>query len=67
MNNKTNQLRLILIVSALAVGMISAAAVPLLEQQAKAQSFNFNFGGGNFFHVNPNGHINFKFDGIHIH
>jgi hypothetical protein len=48
--------------------MISAAAVPLLDQQqAKAQSFNLNFGGGNFFHVNPNGNINFKFDGIHIH
>ena len=68
MNNKTNQLRLILIASALAIGMISAAAVPLLEQQqAKAQSFNVNFGGGNFFHFNPNGHLNFKFDGIHLH
>jgi hypothetical protein len=66
MNNKTTQISLILILSALAIGMISAAAVPLLEQQ-HAKALNFNFGGGNFFHVNPKGHVNLKFGGFHIH
>jgi hypothetical protein len=46
--------------------MISAAAVLLLDQQQEAKALNFNFGGGNFFHLNPKGHANFKFGGFHI-
>jgi hypothetical protein len=66
MNNKTTQISLVLIVSAVTIGMMSAAAVLLLDQQQQAKALNFNFGGGNFFHTNPKGHTNFKFGGFHI-
>jgi hypothetical protein len=66
MNKKTTQISLVLIMSALTIGMISAAAVLLLVDQQQAKALNFNFGGGNFFHTNPNGHTNFKFGGFHI-
>ena len=62
--DKIAQISLILIVSALMIGI--SAAIPLLVEQQQAYAFNFNFGGGNFFHTNPQGHTNFKFGGFHI-
>jgi len=65
MNKKATQISLAIIVSSLAIAMLSVAAIPFIEQQ-HAKALNFKLGRGSFIHINPNHHINLKIDGFHI-
>ena len=65
MNTNIPRISMVLIVSVLAIAMLSVAALPLLQQQ-QAKALNFKLGKGDFIHVNPKGKVNLKFDGFHL-
>jgi hypothetical protein len=65
MSTNATRMSVVLIVSVLALAMLSVAALPLLQQQL-AKALNFNFGKGDFIHVNPKGKANLKIDGFHF-